>query len=181
MSLFDNPTGGETTPANVVRDNSVPYTTGISTATQSASQGETQAVNTNSQQVNMPSETGAAPTSVSQIDDISVDQLKLLGVRESIAKNDSKITGEYYTGNSGRQPDWTTYGEFRWKLTLESLPEVLEYISNHPKSSDSMAKSSFIFRFLMNNINKLSKGPKVGQTINYSLEMCLQNGLIELI
>lgn len=72
MSLFDNPTGGETTPANVVRDNSVPYTTGISTATQSASQGETQAVNTNSQQVNMPSETGAAPTSVSQITPTSI-------------------------------------------------------------------------------------------------------------
>ena len=28
---------------------------------------------------------------------------------------------------------------------------------------------------------QFSKGPKVGQTINYSLEMCLQNGLIELI
>ena len=97
-----------------------------------------------------------------EIDDISVDQLKLLGVRESIAKNDSKITGEYYTGNSGRQPDWTTYGEFRWKLTLESLPEVLEYISNHPKSSDSMAKSSFIFRFLMNNINKLTGTVYIG-------------------
>lgn len=40
---------------------------GISTATQSTSQEETQAANTNSQQETMPSGTGAAPTSVSQI------------------------------------------------------------------------------------------------------------------
>lgn len=97
-----------------------------------------------------------------EIDDISVDQLRLLGVRDSITKNDSRTTGEYYTGNPGRQPDWTTYGEFRWKLTLESLPEVLEYISGHPKSSDSMAKSSFIFRFLLNNVNKLTGTVYVG-------------------
>lgn len=54
-----------------------------------------------------------------EIDEISVDQLRLFGVRESITKNVSRTTGEYYTGNPGRQPDWTTYGEFRWKLTLE--------------------------------------------------------------
>ena len=67
MSLFDNPTGGETTSANVVKEKSIPYITGISTATQSTSQEETQAANTNSQQETMPSGTGAAPTSVSQI------------------------------------------------------------------------------------------------------------------
>lgn len=49
MSLFDNPTGGETTSANVVKEKSIPYITGISTATQSTSQEETQAANTNSQ------------------------------------------------------------------------------------------------------------------------------------
>ena len=97
-----------------------------------------------------------------EIDEISVDQLRLFGVRESITKNVSRTTGEYYTGNPGRQPDWTTYGEFRWKLTLESLPEVLEYISSHPKSPDSMAKSSFIFRFLLNNVNKLTGTVYVG-------------------
>lgn len=67
MSLFDNPTGGETTAANVVKEKSIPYITGISTATQSTSQEETQAANTNSQQETMPSGTGVAPTSVSQI------------------------------------------------------------------------------------------------------------------
>lgn len=67
MSLFDNPTGGETTSANVVKEKSIPYITGISTATQSTSQEETQAANTNSQQETMPFGTVAAPTSVSQI------------------------------------------------------------------------------------------------------------------
>lgn len=67
MSLFDNLTGGETTPDNVVKEKSIPYITGISTATQSTPQEETQAANTNSQQETMPSRTGAAPTSVSQI------------------------------------------------------------------------------------------------------------------
>ena len=72
MSLFDNLTGGETTLVNVVRENSTPYTTGISTATLSTSQGETQATNTNSQQETMPSRTGTEPTSVSQITPTSV-------------------------------------------------------------------------------------------------------------
>lgn len=83
-------------------------------------------------------------------------------MRESITKNESRTSGEYYTGNPGRQPDWTTYGEFRWKLTLESLSEVLEYISGHPKATDSMAKSSFIFQFLLNNVNKLTGTVYVG-------------------
>lgn len=97
-----------------------------------------------------------------ETDDISVDQLRLLGIRESITVNEAKTTGEYYTGNPGRQPDWTTYGEFRWKLSLSHLPEVLEYISSHPKSADSMAKSSFIFRFLLNNVAKLTGTVYVG-------------------
>lgn len=97
-----------------------------------------------------------------ETDDISVEQLRLLGIRESITVNEAKITGEYYTGNPGRQPYWTTYGEFRWKLSLSHLPEVLEYISSHPKSPDSMAKSSFIFRFLLNNVAKLTGTVYVG-------------------
>ena len=97
-----------------------------------------------------------------ETDDISVDQLRLLGIRESITVNETKTTGEYYTGNPGRQPDWNTYGEFRWKLSLSHLSEVLEYISNHPKSPDSMAKSSFIFRFLLNNVPKLTGTVYVG-------------------
>lgn len=96
------------------------------------------------------------------IDDISTDFLRILGVQENVAKNESRTTGEYYTGNPGRQPDWTTYGDFRWKLTLEKLDEVLEYISAHPKAPDSMAKSSFIYRFLMKNVSKLQGTVYVG-------------------
>lgn len=96
------------------------------------------------------------------IDDISTDFLRILGVQENVAKNENRTTGEYYTGNPGRQPDWTTYGDFRWKLTLEKLDEVLEYISAHPKAPDSMAKSSFIYRFLMKNVSKLQGTVYVG-------------------
>ncbi len=88
--------------------------------------------------------------------DISAEQLRVFCVRDSITKNEFEITGEYYTGNPGHQPGWNTRGDFRWKLTLESLPEVLEYISGHPNASDSMVKSNFIFRFLMNNASKLT-------------------------
>ena len=60
------------------------------------------------------------------------------------------------------QPEWTTYQSFRWKLSLDKLDTVLEYISSHPKSADSMAKSSFIFRFLQNHENMLSGTVYVG-------------------
>lgn len=67
MSLFDNPTGGETTPTNVFREDPAPYTTSTSAGAQNSSQGEPQAVNTNSQQTAMHSGTGVAPTATSQV------------------------------------------------------------------------------------------------------------------
>ena len=96
------------------------------------------------------------------IEDISTEFLKILGVRENIAVNENRTSGEYYTGNPGRQPDWNTSGDFRWKLSLEKLDAVLEYISAHPKAPESMAKSSFIFRFLMRNESKLQGTVYVG-------------------
>ena len=83
-----------------------------------------------------------------KIEDVDTDMLKLLGINEEIAVGLDKTNGEYYTGNPGRQPEWKTDQNFRWKLSLDKLDAVLEYISSHPKSADSMAKSSFIFRFL---------------------------------
>ena len=74
-----------------------------------------------------------------QIEDIGEDKLSLLGVSREIADGQDRTNGEYYTGNPGRQPEWTTYGAFRWKLTLKRLDMVLEYISSHPKAADSMA------------------------------------------
>lgn len=97
-----------------------------------------------------------------EVDDISRDFLKIFGVQETVAKYETKTNGEFYTGNPGRQPEWNTHGDFRWKLTLEKLPEVLEYISAHPNAADSMAKSSFIFRFLQSNEPRLQGTVYVG-------------------
>ena len=90
-----------------------------------------------------------------KIEDVDRDMLKLLGISEEVGTGLDRTNGEYYTGNHGRQPEWTTYQNFRWKLSLDKLDAVLEYISSHPKSPDSMAKSSFIFRFLQNHENML--------------------------
>lgn len=90
-----------------------------------------------------------------KIEDVDRDMLKLLGISEEVGTGLDRTNGEYYTGNPGRQPEWTTYQNFRWKLSLDKLDAVLEYISSHPKAPDSMAKSSFIFRFLQNHENML--------------------------
>ena len=97
-----------------------------------------------------------------QIEDIGEDKLSLLGVSREIADGQDRTNGEYYTGNPGRQPEWTTYGAFRWKFTLKRLDMVLEYISSHPKAADSMAKSSFIFRFLQQNESHLMGDVYIG-------------------
>ena len=97
-----------------------------------------------------------------KIEDVDIDMLRSLGVHEEVAVGLDKTTGEYYTGKPGRQPEWTTYQSFRWKLSLDRLDAVLEYISSHPKTADSMAKSSFIFRFLQKHENMLSGTVYVG-------------------
>ena len=89
------------------------------------------------------------------LEGIDREMLKVLGISEELAIGLDKTNGEYYTGNPGRQPEWRTYQSFRWKLSLDKLDAVLEYISSHPKAPDSMAKSSFIFRFLQNHENML--------------------------
>lgn len=86
---------------------------------------------------------------------ISREELRNLGVQENIARNEEIIAGTCDTGNPGRKPHWNTKGDFRLKLTLDKLDEVLEYISRHPEASDSKAKSSFIYRFLVKNVNRL--------------------------
>ncbi|WP_026491444.1 sacsin N-terminal ATP-binding-like domain-containing protein [Butyrivibrio sp. XPD2002] len=97
-----------------------------------------------------------------KIEEIDSDQLKIMGVVEEVATGLDKTNGEYYTGNPGRQPEWTTYKNFRWKLSLDKIDAVLEYISSHPKAPDSMAKSSFIYRFLQNHETMLSGTVYVG-------------------
>lgn len=83
--------------------------------------------------------------------DVDRDMLQILGVSEEVAVGLEKTTGEYYTGNPGRWPEWKTDNNFRWKLSLDKIDDILEYISRHPKAPNSMAKSSFIFRFLQNH------------------------------
>lgn len=100
-----------------------------------------------------------------RIEDVDTDMLKSLGVLEDISVGQNKTNGEYYTGNPGRQPEWNTYESFRWKLSLDKIDAVLEYISNHPKAVDSMAKSSFIFRFLQNNETRLNGKVYVGGSV----------------
>ena len=78
------------------------------------------------------------------IEDVGEDKLSMLGVSREIAIGQDRTTGEYNTGKPGRRPDWITYGDFRWKLTLKKLDEVLEYISAHPKAADSMARMSVV-------------------------------------
>lgn len=96
------------------------------------------------------------------IEDVGEDKLSMLGVSREITIGQDRTTGEYNTGKPGRRPDWITYGDFRWKLTLKKLDEVLEYISAHPKAADSMAKSSFIFRFLQKNECRLMGDVHIG-------------------
>ena len=91
-----------------------------------------------------------------ELEEISDKDLLDIGVIDTVAVGLNKVRGEYYTGKQGRQPEWHTSGDFRWKLSLDKLDEVLEYISSHPKAADSMAKSSFILRFLLLNENMLT-------------------------
>jgi len=97
-----------------------------------------------------------------RIEDIDEEKLSILGVSDDISVGRGRTTGEYYTGNPGRQPDWNTYGGFWWKLSLKSLDDVLEHISTHPKAADSLAKSSFIWRFLQNSEAHLTGTVYVG-------------------
>lgn len=96
------------------------------------------------------------------VEDIDTEDLSILGVSDDISVGAGRTNGEYYTGNPGRQPDWNTYGNFWWKLSLDHLDAVLEFISTHPRASDSMAKSSFVFRFLLINENHLTGTVYVG-------------------
>ena len=78
-----------------------------------------------------------------------------IGVNDSILYGENVVSGQYYTGNPGKQPDWWTTGTFRWMLTIESLKEAVKYISTHPNAKDSIIKSKTIFALIMENEPKL--------------------------
>ena len=86
---------------------------------------------------------------------IETAMLLALGVRNSITTGDNIITGTYATGSRGKQPEWWTTGDFRWKFSTDALKDVLKYISAHPSAKDSILKSQVIMKVLTINEKRL--------------------------
>ena len=86
---------------------------------------------------------------------ISISMLQDLGVLGTIVTGEKIVDGTYTTHSSGRQPTWWTTGDYRWKLSLDSLKDVLTYISQHPHAKDSLIKSQVIMKLLLANEKRL--------------------------
>ena len=86
---------------------------------------------------------------------ITYGDLNLFGVSDSIIRGMLETWGKYNTSNSGRQPEWRTWGDFRWKLSIDKIEEALLYISRHPAEKDAVIKSQTIFRILQENVSRL--------------------------
>lgn len=82
---------------------------------------------------------------------ISIEQLHLLGVRDSILTGETITQGVYDNGTGGRKPEWWTLGEFKWKLSVDKAREAIKYISDHSTAKDSILKSQVLLRILFNN------------------------------
>ena len=93
---------------------------------------------------------------------IDIDLLKVVGVHTSILTGENVTLGQYDTGRPGRQPEWWTTGDFKWKLNIEYIREVLQYISKHPTARDSFSKSLTIFQILIQNESKLVGRVNIG-------------------
>ncbi len=105
--------------------------------------------------------------------EVSMEILRAMGVRSSILYNETITQGPYYTGNPGKQPDWWTSGDFRWKLTIDSLKDAVKYISAHPRAKDSIIKSKTIFSILLENEYRLCGLLHIGGSIpNRENEPC---------
>ena len=102
--------------------------------------------------------------------DIDTQMLLALGIRNSIVTGDNIQTGTYDTGSRGRQPEWWTTGEFRWKFSSDALKEVLKYISAHPTAKDTILKSQAIMKLLVINENRLSGLVHIGGSTVPNLE-----------
>lgn len=104
---------------------------------------------------------------------IEADKLVELGVRSSILIEESTTSGTYETGSRGKQPEWVTFGDFRWRLSAESLKEVLKYISEHPTAKDSILKSQAIMKLLVVNESRLCGRVIIGGAVpNKENEPC---------
>ena len=92
----------------------------------------------------------------------SYEDLCEIGVKASILVGESTTQGVYETGKKGKQPEWWTPGDFRWKLSIELIKDTLKYISSHPTAKDSMIKSQVILRILLNNEQRLHGIVRIG-------------------
>ena len=104
---------------------------------------------------------------------VSMEILHAMGVRSSILYGENITVGQYYTGNAGKQPDWWTSGDFRWKLTIDSLKDAVKYISAHPRAKDSIIKSKTIFSIIIENEHRLRGLLRIGGSVpNRENEPC---------
>ena len=97
--------------------------------------------------------------------DIEASKLVDLGVRSSILIGETVTYGTYETGSRGKQPEWWTSGDFRWKLSADALKDVLKYISDHPSAKDTILKSQAIMKMLVNNEARLSGRVIIGGSV----------------
>ncbi len=97
--------------------------------------------------------------------DIEADKLKELGVRSTVLVGENITYGTYDTGTRGKQPEWWTSGDFRWKLSADALKDVLLYISAHPTAKDTILKSQAIMKMLVNNEARLCGRVNIGGSI----------------
>jgi hypothetical protein len=104
---------------------------------------------------------------------IGIDLLNIIGIRTSLLINENITSGQYDTGKSGRQPEWWTTGDFRWRLNVEYIKEALRYISKYPTARDSVSKSLTIFHLLLQNEDRLVGKLNIGGTTpNKERETC---------
>ena len=82
---------------------------------------------------------------------IEIIKMADLGVKSSLLIGGNIVRGTYETRARGKSPEWWTYGDFRWKLSLDALKEVLIYISEHPTAKDAILKSQIIIKSLVAN------------------------------
>lgn len=104
---------------------------------------------------------------------VTLQELKILGVQDSLLTGDSITSGLYDIGGRGRQPEWWTLGDFKWKLSMDVIKDVLKYISSHPNAKDSIIKSQVIMQVLFANEDKLVGTVKISRNIpNLENETC---------
>lgn len=111
---------------------------------------------------------------------ISSEDLKKLGVKDSVAVGEDETEGIYEVSGPGRKPSWYAEGSFRWMLTLDRLGSVLDWIEKHPSESDAKEKSKFILSFLRANEDKLKgevfiSGNNGGTYLAYAEIVCVIN------